>query len=45
MLGSTTKTKVKQGQPAVCPTGLPCPHCDGIVTVVRPVGKGRPGGK
>lgn len=26
---------LRDGQPAVCPTGQPCAHCDGIVTVRR----------
>lgn len=31
------QTKIRNGKQAVCPTGRPCLHCDGIVTVARPV--------
>ena len=26
------KPSKPKGKPARCPTGHPCPHCDGIVT-------------
>ena len=26
------RTKTQKGTPARCPTGNPCPHCDGIMT-------------